>query len=137
MKPTTLLLAGLCLLFIQCSNKKTSPEQIRNELLNWERTHPGQYIKIENMSTAQKQVLAEERGLIVEGDIINKASIANYKDVTISINYLSQTGAILKSQKEIIREYLDVNNPHHFNYHVSAPEETASFSVTLVSAVPI
>ena len=93
---------GLVMILSSCGSnvRQKSPEELRMELKILEQSSPLDYVKIaEGASMNPNQTReaglfrdAEYDGYILNGAINNTATIAKFKDVTITIEFFSKIG---------------------------------------------
>ncbi len=96
--------------------ENNTPEKLRENLLEKEQAAPLDYLTIQatlvpNVTrTADLFHHTETNGFRFEGSIKNSASLANYKDVRVIINYFTKTGTLISSQEIMIPEYFNSNS---------------------------
>lgn len=123
------------------SDRPKSPEELRLELRTQEQSNPLDYISTDQVTMKHNQTReegifnsAEYDGYLIQGNIKNTASIAKFKDVVLTINFLSQTGTIIEKNEKIIYEFYEPNSSKPFTIKVYPPEATSTFNVTLKNA---
>lgn len=135
---------------VQTNEVIKTPEQLREDLRQHETASPLQYVSVEHSTFTEntKEVLIREEGLFnaaeyanetdgytVEGVIKNSASIATFKDVVLTINYISKTNTIISSEQKTFYELYGPTSSNHYSVKVYPPDEFNTLSVELTSAV--
>ena len=103
-----LILAASVVLF-SCSSDTTTKEKTekesyqltKDELLKKEQKNPQDFLMVSGYN--KKNILGQT---VVKGTILNKASIATFKDVEINLSFYSKTQALLETDKET--EYITI-----------------------------
>jgi hypothetical protein len=123
-----------------------TPEQLREDLRQQELASPPQYLSVEKPTCTENKVLVRKEGIfnaaeystdgyIIEGIIHNKASIAAYKDVVLSITFYSKTETAISTEEKTIYEIYSPNTNTSFNLKVYPPDDFNTFSVDLKAAI--
>lgn len=106
-----------------------SPEQLRAELLMLERNNPTDYIK--GIFRNWENLMGER---VIEVDFVNRATMANFKDIEILITFLSETQSEIGSKKYNVYKYLPAGQLIKHRLKVYGPSGTKNANVTVVSA---
>lgn len=119
--------------FLSNPSRAKSPEELRQELLLNESQNPITYLKVEDGKWRENLF----GRTILEGNIANSATIANFKDIVIEVNWLTKTQTILKTEYYTIYEYVGAGKNKQFKIKVDGPSETGNVKMTISSATPI
>ncbi len=109
--------------------QKPEVQQLKTELGKKEASNPLEYLtvhgKMHNNLSGKK---------IIKGSITNMASIASYRDVHVSVTFLSAAENELATQQFIVNDFVTPNNKTNFRSVFKAPAETAGFRIKVLSA---
>ena len=74
---------------------------------------------------------------VVKGEIANKATVVNYKDISVSIKFISKTGVVLEEDEEVIYDEVKPGSSINFKSKFFAPKgtEDVKMKITKASAV--
>ena len=72
----------------------------------------------------------------IDGEIINSATVAHYKDVVVRVTYYSKTKSILGSEDYTIYEVFPPNSLKPFELKVENYKDVNSIGWNVISAVP-
>lgn len=122
--------------------RQKSPEELRMELKILEQSSPLDYVKIaEGASMNPNQTReaglfrdAEYDGYILNGAINNTATIAKFKDVTITIEFFSTTETLMEQKEHVFYEYYEPNSSKTFSLKIDPPADFDKFSISIKSA---
>ncbi len=125
------------------NEKPKSPEELRRELKIQEQAAPTRYLTISESTMKQNKIEdagffhgAKYDGYLVEGTILNTASIARFKDIFLSIKLFSKTQTVIEEKDYVIYEYYEPRGSKRFSIKVNPPEATEKFNVSVKSATP-
>jgi hypothetical protein len=136
-------------MFSSCSSERQkTPEELRRELKLAESFEPRIYLENSDVTIRplQKQVQKaglfksakyENDGALIEGNIINKASLAKYKDIVVTVHYYSRTETIIKEEQYVLYEYIEPNSTIPFTVKVNPPAAYANFGFIITDASPV
>jgi len=110
---------------------KTAAE-LRAELLAQEQRAPEEYLDVDG--TYRRNLI---RQLVLEGDIVSKATMATYKDPVLTVTWYSKTKTEIGMEQYPVYEVLNPHGSTHFKLKTSAPGEVASVAMGISSATPI
>jgi hypothetical protein len=149
-----LLVLGL-LSFSSCNSggsttapsRPKTPQELKWELERQEKSNPREYLSAKATMSPNK-VKTREAGLFrdaqykddgynIEGTIKNSASIARFKDVVLTVTFLSQTGTKLDEKDYVFYEFYEPNSSKGFKLHTYPPEPTKQFSVKVKDATGV
>ena len=131
----TLSLTLLSSLFLFACNsdnpakEKESYNATKNSLLQKEEKNPATFIVVKGNS--KKNIVGQT---VVKGTLVNKASVATYKDVNLQLTFYSKTKALLETDKEIIFEILNPGESNNFKTKYFAPKGTDSVGLQVMGA---
>ncbi len=138
----------IILVFTSCNSSKSeerkTPEQLRIDLQQQEQQNPFEYLKV-NATMSPNRVLIREAGFFrdeeygvdgynIEGTIQNTASLARFKDVVLTVTFLSKTETILEQTDHIFYEFYEPMSNNPFSIHLYPPNATNQFTVTVKNA---
>lgn len=132
----SLLLISSIFLFA-CSTDSTTKEKAekqsyqltKDELLKKEQKNPQDFLMVSGYN--KKNILGQT---VVKGTILNKASIATFKDVEINLSFYSKTQALLETDKET--EYITIGpgQAKDFKTKYFAPKGADSVALQVLGA---
>ncbi len=141
-----LVFATLVIFFISCETKSEQPktaEELKEELKLQEQINPTMYLTAsaslgENIT--QKPNLfhhTKTDGYILKGKIKNSSTVAKFKDVVVTISYLSETGSAIETKEYIMYKFFNPSSETDYEYKVYPPAGFKNFSVVVNSATAI
>jgi hypothetical protein len=134
---------------INNSDKPKSPEELRAELKIQEQMTPLNYLNYESVVLTPQLRKIREAGLfhdaeyvpdgaIIEGYIVNKATLARFKDVKIKVTFYSKTQTAISEQIFTIYEFFEPNTKKDFSIRINnLPDGYNTFSVEVLEATPV
>jgi len=147
------MLAVLTIIFTSCGgnyqeNKPKTPEELRAELKLQELNNPLDYLDHKDVTLRPQRKKIRNAGLfrdaeyvddgaLIEGYIINKATLAKFKDVVIKISFYSQTETLIDEETYVFYEYYEPNSKKHFSLKVYPPVAYKKFGIQIVDAKPV
>jgi len=126
-----------------------TPEQLRTELKQQESNTPLMYLTDQNVTLLPQQKKIRDAvffrdaeyapdGAIINGDFINKATLAKFKDITVDILFYSQTQTVINEKSFVIYQYSEPNSTSHFALKIDTlPQAYKNFSCTITGATPV
>ena len=109
-----------------------SAAELRAELLQREQSAPGDYLQVRG--TYRRNFIDQ---LVLEGNIVNAATLARFKDPVVSVSWYSQTQTELATKQYPVYEFLRPQGSTHFKFKTNAPGEVATVAMSITSATPI
>ena len=106
-----------------------SYKETKNSLLKKEEKNPAAFITVKGDS--KKNIVGQT---VVKGTLVNKASIATFKDVNIKLSFYSKTKALLETDKETIFQILNPGESQDFKTKYFAPKGTDSVGLEVLGA---
>lgn len=113
-------------------NEKESYDATKNVLLKKEEINPSAFLTVTGNS--RKNIVGQT---VVRGTIVNKASVATFKDVNIELTFFSKTKALLETDKETIFQILNPGESQDFKTKYFAPKGTDSVGLRVLGAKAI
>lgn len=110
---------------------KTAAE-LRAELLDRERGTPSQYLTVD--AKHWRNLIGQ---LVIEGDITNQATLANFKDPVLSVTWYSKTNTELETMEYPVYELVQAQHTKHFKLKTNAPGHVASVAMGVAGATPV
>jgi hypothetical protein len=72
----------------------------------------------------------------IKGTIYNSATLATFKDVTLTVTYSSNTGTNLYSENFVVYDFIYPGSSTDFNIKTYSPDGTKRIGVKVKSAIP-
>lgn len=137
MRNVLLLLLIFPLIFCSCSGdtdinsrlEKETYKITKQQLLKKEQKDPAAFLSISGHN--KKNIVGQT---VVKGTLINKASVAVFKDVDIKLSFYSKTKTVLETDKETIYEILEPGESKSFKTKYFAPKGTDSVGLQVLDA---
>lgn len=96
-----------------------------------EKLNPSNFIK--NYASIRSNVMGKK---VIHGNLTNTASFAVFKDVTLRINFLSNSNKDLGSKEFTFYEILNPGQTIPFRCKTFAPDSTSQFAINVIKATP-
>jgi hypothetical protein len=109
--------------------KEKSPEELRAELAKKEQNNPTEYLK--GKMGMRSNLIGEK---ILEGVVVNNATIATFKDIVLKVSFLSKTNSIIGSKEFTFYEILAPKETKAFKFKTFTPKEVKDFSFEIIGA---
>lgn len=125
----------LCSIFsFACNSDNAEKEnnsyhETKTALLKKEEKDPAAFIVVKGNS--KKNIVGQT---VVRGTLVNKASVATFKDVDIKLNFFSKTKALLETDRETIYQILNPGESQEFKTKYFAPKGTDSVGLEVIGA---
>jgi PBP1b-binding outer membrane lipoprotein LpoB len=122
----------LLVIFNSCENSYVAPqtyEEKKVSLEDQEKENPTSFLQVEG--TYRPNLIGQ---YVIEGKIINSATVARYKDVTINIQFISKTESVIGSTQKTIYEFFEPGEQKRFKLKLDAPTGTNKVALDVVSA---
>src|SRR3982074_870418 len=128
----------LCFLLIavltSCQSKdnkkeeaKSSYEASKANLLEKEKSNPANFLTV---TGHDKHNLIGQ--MVVKGTIVNKATVASFKDIDIKLEFYSKTGTLLETDHETVYEVIAPGESQNFKTKYFAPKGSDSVALQVV-----
>lgn len=95
-----------------------------------EKSNPSKFL---NASGTYRQIFFGTN-LKVEGEIVNKATVANYKDVTVEVIFYSETETELDRKQYTIYDYFPAHSKKSFKLKIEKPQSCTKLGWEAVNA---
>ena len=106
-----------------------SYNETKTSLLKKEQKNPATFIIVKGIS--KKNIVGQT---VVKGTLVNKASVATFKDVDIKLTFFSKTKALLETDRETIYQILNPGESQNFKTKYFAPKGTDSVGLEVIGA---
>lgn len=133
-----LLSAVSLILIISCNNQNNdskSKDQYKSSKLTIEQIEQKSPLRFLEVAGKDKHNLIGQT--VVKGEIINKATVVTYKDISVSIKFISKTGAVLEEDEEVIYEEVKPGSNINFKSKFFAPKGTEDVKMKIMKAVSV
>ena len=127
--------------------QNVSPEELKANLKIQEQANPVQYLTVEATMRENKVQTRSEGlfhsaeyktdGYFIEGTIKNSASVARFKDVHLTVRFLSKTNTVIDMKEFVQYEFYEPNSTKTFSIHAYPPDEMAHWSIEISSATGV
>ena len=74
---------------------------------------------------------------VIEGDITSSATVAQFKDVVLKVNFYTKTGTFLGSEDFVVYEFVNPGQSVHFKIKSFGPEGSEKIDVKISEAVSV
>lgn len=109
--------------------EEKTPEQLRAEPAESERQNPGKYIAGE--SKMRTNLIGEK---VIEGTVVNNATVAIFKDIVLDISFKSKTGAVISNQQFTIYELLSPGQSAKFKFKTFTSKAVKDYQASILTA---
>lgn len=131
-KPCTFIMVTI--LFISCGNEnKESYAEKKMTIEQMEQSEPIRFLDVSG--NYNKSFWGTK--INVHGKIVNRATIATYKDAVVKVIYYSKTKTVLGSKDYIIYELFPPNSTKTFELKIENYKDVNSIGLELVKALNI
>lgn len=130
-------------------NSPRSDEELKMTLEEREQNSPLKYLSGGELSMQQhqkkvrngglfRQAEYESDGATISGKIKNNATLASYKDLNITISFMSGTNTLLDEQSYVIYEYFRPGQETYISFNIpSVPSAMRNWSYSINGAEPV
>jgi hypothetical protein len=136
MKVATLLFFTFSIIFISCTSdskktatEKESYEKTKESMKAKEEQRPSDFLFVEGRD--KKNLLGQT---VIKGTLVNKATVAIFKDIDVKLYFYSKTNALLETDKETVFEVLHPGETKDFKTKYFAPKGTDSVALDVLGA---
>jgi len=137
MKTQVKLFILIPIILISCNSgtplRQKSPEEIRQELKIKEQTSFLNYLTVEY--NLDKTFWTSED--VIKGFVANSASIARFKDVVLTVTFLTATDTELGSKDYVVYKFFEPNSRTDFEIKTKSPAATKKIGVKVKTVVPV
>lgn len=133
----TFVILGVFALFNMfiTSNSKSNPSNVHEKTMTIEETeiaNPKQFLSVEGRYSGNIWGTKFK----VKGEITNKASIADYKDIVIRIKYYSKTKSVIGSEDYTIYDVFPPNKVSSFKLDAAKFKDVEFIELNIIGATP-
>lgn len=116
------------------ADTKTAPtkdkyEQTKETLAETEKKNPVRFLMVNGHD--KRNIIGQT---VVKGTLLNKATVASYKDVQVELSFFSKTGALLEKDIETVYENITPGAAIDFKTKYFAPKGTDSVALKVMGA---
>ena len=72
---------------------------------------------------------------VVEGEVVNSATMVSYKNMQLEITFRDEKGSVIDKQKEVLEEAIKPSSAQRFKIKTGHVKGVESISVDIVGAV--
>lgn len=101
-------------------------------VLEVERANPAQFLSAEG--TYNRTLFGKK--VKIHGSVSNKATVANFKDITIEMTYYSDTNSEIKRERFVLYDYVPAHSTKSFEWKINPPGGTNTIGWDALNAVP-
>ena len=97
-----------------------------------ERSNPERFLSAGG--TYRERILAKK--IRINGEVVNRATVASYKDVTLRITYYSKTKSVINTSNHTLYEVFPPSSTKGFRLDVPNHRNVATIGWDVISALP-
>ncbi len=112
--------------------KKVTIEEKKMTIEETENAYPKQFLSVEGKYS--KNIWGTK--FKVKGEITNKATKADYKDIIIRLNYYSKTNSVIESEDYTVYEVFPPNQVKSFKLDAAKYKDVDSIGLNIIGATP-
>ena len=123
---------------VSCNDQKNeskSKDPYKSSKLTIEKIEQQNPLRFLEVSGKDKHNLIGQT--VVKGEITNKATVVTYKDISVSIKFISKTGVVLEDDEEVIYEEVKPGSNINFKSKFFAPKGTEEVKMKIIKAVSV
>jgi len=130
-----LIVIFLSVLFSACNSANNQHPSVQYEekkasLSDMEHDSPLKFLKV--TGSHHGNLLNQT---VVEGEVINKATLTSYKNIKVQITFHDKEGAVIEKQKDVLDEVVGPVSSIDFKFKVGHVKGTNSVSFDIIDAV--
>lgn len=117
------------------SNSQTRPQNYQQQVMSiveTERQNPARFLTVEG--TYRTNFWGDK--MVVEGTINNVATVANYKDVVVTVYFMSETDTELSRENYVIYKRFPAHGKTPFELRVPRPDACKKVNLDVLRATP-
>jgi hypothetical protein len=132
---SAILIAAASVLLYSCGGSANNQhpsakyEEKKASMEEMERDSPLKFLKI---TGSHRGNLINQT--VVEGEVINKATLTTYKNIAVQVKFLDKEGGTLEKQQHTLDEVVKPGTTLDFKIKVKHVKETASVTLDVVGA---
>lgn len=116
-------------------NERTSTETYQEKkisVLEVERANPSSFLAANG--TYNRTLFGKK--IKVHGSVTNRATVANFKDITIEVIYYSDTRSEIERERFVLYDFVPAHSTKSFEWKISPPSGTNTIDWNAIGAVP-
>ena len=131
-----IILSIACLTLGACNNGANSQhpsaayEDHKTSIADMENESPLKFLKISG--SFRNNIINQT---IIEGDVVNNATLTTYKNIEVSVNFKDKEGNSVEKQKHTLDESVRPGETSNFKIKVKHVKEAESVTIDIVDAV--
>ncbi len=130
-----MIIAATCLLIAGCNSANNQHpsakyEEKKASMADMEKDSPLKFLKI---SGSHRSNLINQT--VVEGEVVNKATLTTYKDIKLQFTFLDKEGGTIEKQKHNLDEEVKPGATADFKIKVKHVKDATSVTMDIVDAV--
>jgi hypothetical protein len=131
-----LAIAAISIFFAACGGSANSQhpsskyEEKKASIADMENESPLKFLKVSG--SHRKNIVNQS---VIEGDVVNKATLTAYKNITLQINFLDKEGGSLEKQKHTLDDVVKPGATAEFKIKTKV-KDAASVNIDIVDATP-
>lgn len=107
-------------------------EEKKASMADMEQESPLKFLKV---SGNHRKNLVNQT--VVEGEVSNRATLTDYKDIEVSLTFIDKEGGTVEKQKHTLDEEVKAGSTIDFKIKVSGVKGAASVTIDIVDATPV
>lgn len=117
-------------------SRPKSEAELRMELLSKEKNNPLSYLNLNQIKFEKKLLAFVTNEATITCVVKNTASLSNYKDLRLRVNYYSATNSVFKSHDYVIYNYFPPQSNTPITLEVNFPDGFYKYGVEILGATP-
>lgn len=97
---------------------------------DYESAHPSEFLHAGG--TYNETFLGNK--IKIQGQVTNKATVTNFKDMVIQVSYFSGTKTLINTERFVLYEFLPAHSSKSFNWKIKPPGGTETIGWDVVNA---
>jgi hypothetical protein len=114
------------------STSTATYQEKKLSVLEVERANPSQFLTADG--TYNRTLFGKK--IKVHGSVTNRATVANFKDITIEVVYYSDTRSEIERERFLLYDFVPANSTKSFEWKISPPSGTNTIGWNAIGAVP-
>jgi hypothetical protein len=131
-KKLTFIITILLILGLASCNLGSPYQKTKMTLKEKEKQNPLEFLSTNG--TYRTNLIGE---WVIEGTVNNSATIATYKDIVLTVRFLSKTNTLLGSEEHVIYEYFPAGQTKEFKIKTYGFEATEKIALNIESALSV
>lgn len=114
------------------STSTSTYQEKKLSVLEVERANPAQFLSAEG--TYNRTLFGKK--IKIHGTVTNKATVANFKNITIEMIYYSYTNSEINRERFVLYDYVPAHSTKSFEWKINPPGGTNTIDWNALNAVP-